>query len=385
MPSKSERHRPRRQTSDEPDPEKARKRSSAYSPNFAHLLAAKGVSARSRDHKAANHQEWTDILEQPRPSLSPSRMSDGHYDRFVEAVDSAANEDEVMMEVFPIIRGKRRQPSRANTKLGNLEPLREGLVMPQPDYYEGDDIAIGNRQLRERLDKSIVPSVHSHYPFLPNFFAEAKGPDGTIAVAERQLCHVGALGARAMHRVENLGRQKESFDNKARTASAALTGRGHLDLFSHHVSPPRRSGGHMQTHMTPLRSFSLGNNPNTFRQGVTAFRNASDYASKHRKESIEKAHRRAKIDTPEPPSPPGRSTRRPLSCQRPTIESSDSENNSCSSSEEESDDDADLEALRAPPKGKAPKPQVLSASPARLAKRQSSPPTRQLRRRKTRR
>lgn len=380
MPSKSERHRPRRRVSEDPDPERARKRSSAYSPNFGQLLADSGVSLVNRNHKAANHREWNEVLIQPRPSLSPSRMSDGHYDRFLEAIDGAENEDEVMAQVFPKIVGKPKHPYRYNTRLGNLEPLREGIAIPQPDYYEGDLIGPGSRQLRKRLNKSIVPSACTHYPFLPNFFSEAKGPDGSLAVAQRQVCHDGALGARAMHRVENLGRREESFDNKARTASVILHGAGNLDLFSHHLSQPGGPGLPSQTHMTPLRSFNLADTPSAFRQGVGAFRNASDYASKHRKEAIENAHRRARILTPEPPTPAPRSTRRPLSCQL----SSDSETNS-SSSEEESDDGNAREFLRARPKGKVPKPQVVTATPTRLAKRKSAPPTRKLRPRRPRR
>lgn len=385
MPSKSERHRPRRRVSEDPDPERARKRSSAYSPNFGQLLADSGVTPVSRDHRAANHREWNEILVQPRPSLSPSRMSDGHHERFLKAIDRAENEDEVMAQVFPKIVGEPRHPARYNTKLGNLEPLREDIVVPQPDYYEGNSIGPGSRQLRKRLDKSIVPSAHTHYPFLPNFFTEAKGLEGTMAVAQRQVCHNGAVGARAMHRVENLGRREEYFDNKARTASVILHGAGNLRFFSHHVSPPGGPGTPMQTHMTPLQAFSLESTPDTFRQGVGAFRNASDYARQFRKESIENAHRRARIVTPDPPTPPPRSTRRPLSCQRPILESSDSENSNSSSEEDESDDDNHRKSSRARPKGKVPKPQVVTATPTRLAKRKSAPPTRKLRPRRPRR
>ena len=227
-------------------------------------------------------------------------MSDGHHERFLKAIDNAETEHEVMSHVFPKIVGEPRSPSRENARLKNLEPLRKGIVVPQPDYYEGDLPGLGNRQLRKRLDKSIVPSSHKHYPFLPNLFAEAKDPDGSMAVAQRQACHDWALGARAMHRVENLGRGKECFDNKARTASVVLHGAGNLRFFSHHVSQPRGSGNPMQTHMTPLRSFSLDDTPDTFRQGVGAFRNASEYARQLRKDSIEDAHRRNRILTPQP-------------------------------------------------------------------------------------
>ena len=294
------------------DTEKTR-RTSAYSPNFNQILVDNGVFPVSRSNRAANHREWNEALIQPRPSLSPSRMSDGHYDRFVKAIDEAENEAEVMSHVFPKIVGNPRYPSRQNVPLGNLDRLADDIVVPQPDYYEGDHPGWGNRQLRRQLETSIVPSSHKHYPFLPNFFAEAKCPDGSLAVAQRQACHDGALGARAMHRVENLGRRGEVFDNKARTTSVIYHGAGNLDLFSHHLSQPRVHETPSKTHMTPLRSFNLADTPGSFRQGVGAFRNASDYAHQHRKESIENAHRRKGIVTPAPPTIAPRSTRRPLS------------------------------------------------------------------------
>ena len=35
-------------------------------------------------------------------------------------------------------------------------------------------------------------------PMAPNFSLEAKGPDGSFAVAERKACYDGALGARGI-------------------------------------------------------------------------------------------------------------------------------------------------------------------------------------------
>lgn len=352
------------------DPEKTR-RSSAYTPNFAQKLVDNGVSLANRSHRAANHQEWNEVLIQPRPSLSPSRMSDGHYDRFVKAIDEARNEDEVMSHVLPKIVGDSRYPSRQNVQFGNLDPLVDHMVVPQPDYYEGDLPGPGNRQIRKRLETSIVPSSRKHYPFLPNFFAEAKGPGGTFEVAQLQACQDGALGALAMHRVQNLGRRGEVFDNKARTASVVYHGGGNIDLFNHHLSQPRGPATPSQTHMTQLRSFSLADTPSSFRQGVGAFRNASDYAHQHRKDSIEDAHRRNGIVTPEPPSIAPRPTRRPLSCQAPIFESSDS--NSNSSSAEDSDDGKYKTSSRSLPKDKLLKPKIVSVAPKRLARRSPSP------------
>ena len=361
------------------------RRSSAYHSEFAHYLIDGGIALPSRRHPATNHQEWNEVLIQPRRSLSPSHMSDGQYHRFVDAVDDARNETEVMINVLPTIVGKRRYPSGHNMRFRNLDPVADGLVVPQPDYYEGEDLGLGNRQLRDQLNKSIVPSKHEDYPFLPNFFTEAKGRDGTVGVAQRQAAHDGAVGARAMHRTENHGRRRENFDNKARTVSSILDGAGHLRIFSHHLSKPTGRGILPQTHMTPLRSYSLTDNPETFRQGVGAYRNASDYAHHHRTETIKHAHRRSGTTTPRPLSVSPRPTLTPLSCQTPVAESNDSDTDS-SSKDEDSDGSVHRASSRARAKGKVLKPKVVFASPQRPAKRDSSPPRRELRpRRRTRR
>ena len=187
-----------------------------------------------------------------------------------------------------------------------------------------------------------------------------------------------------MHRLDNLERPQEVFDNKARTASVIYHGAGNLDIFNHHLSQPRGPGTPPQIIMTPLRSFNLADSPVTFRQGVGAFRNASDYASQHRTDSIEAAHRRNRIITPQPRTIAARPTRTPLSCQAPVAESSDSDSGS-SSEEEESDDGSYRGSSRAGPRGRALAPNIVTATPKRLASRDLSPPRRELRSRRTRR
>ena len=170
-----------------------------------------------------------------------------------------------------------------------------------------------------------------------------------------------------MHRVANLGRREETFDNKARTASVIYYGAGSLVFATHHHSQPRGPGTASQTYMTPLNSFSLSGNPDGFRQGVCAFRNARDYAHRLRKESIKNAHRRMVIVTPEPPTIPPRSTRKPLSYQVSSVENGIS-NTRDSSEVEDSDDRNFKEPSRASLKRKPLKPRVLTATPKRPAR-----------------
>ena len=155
------------------------RRSSAYTPNFAQRLVDNGIFLAEDTPEPANYQEQREVVSQPRPSLSPSSMSDGHWRRFRKAAREAANDDEVMSHVLPKLVGDSPYPSRQNVRLLNLDPLVPDVVTPQPDYYEGHVLGIGNR-LRRQLDTSIVPPSHRHHPFLPNCFAKAKGPSSAF-------------------------------------------------------------------------------------------------------------------------------------------------------------------------------------------------------------
>ena len=365
-------------TNSKPKSTKARDRCPDYDRNFEQLLTDKGMSTRRLGGpRAVNHVHWSDTLEQPRPSLSPSRMSDGEYHRFVRAVDESSNHDEIMALVVPKIVGRDRYPSRQEARLTNLDPLIEGIAVPQPDYYEGSSPRRGNRQLRRLLDTSIVPSSHGDSPFLPNISLEAQGQIGSFNEATLQSYHDGALFSRGAHRVENLGRDEEVFDNEARTVSALYHGEGDLVFHTHHLSQPDGPGTSPQTHMTRLHSFDLTDSPQSFRRG--AWRNASDYAHKHRERLIADAYRRATIITVEPSTTKSRSSlrrplsrqasivRRPLACQATyTNESSDCYPSS-SSEDDDSEDGTYGKSLRLRRKRKLSKREVVTIVPKRPA------------------
>ncbi|KAL2373019.1 hypothetical protein RJZ57_002504 [Blastomyces gilchristii] len=69
----------------------------------------------------------------------------------------------------------------------------------------------------------------------PNFVFEAKGPDGSLAVATRQACYDGALGARGMHALQSYQQGEPTYDNNAYTLTSTYHG-GQLKLYTTHVS-----------------------------------------------------------------------------------------------------------------------------------------------------
>ncbi|KAM0321484.1 hypothetical protein ACHAQA_010098, partial [Verticillium albo-atrum] len=184
------------------------KKSTPYNRDFEQHLADHGVYATYSSEKPAL-EEIRDTLTRPRPSLSPSKFSDGAFERFQEMNARAKDEDDVLANVIPTILGPSQtsHPSARNTAFGNLEQLTDGTIAPaKPDIYYGACPEELSRSVRDELGHHIIPSSTMDKPLAPNFFMEVKGPDGSVAVATRQARYDGAVGSRAMYSLQNYGR-----------------------------------------------------------------------------------------------------------------------------------------------------------------------------------
>nr|KMM71280.1 hypothetical protein CPAG_07587 [Coccidioides posadasii RMSCC 3488] len=158
-------------------------------------------------------------LVRTRPSLSPSKFSDGEFRKFKRADTHASKEKPVTTTVIPIIEGDIGDPKCTGGEyvFGNLAPLTDGtLAQAKPDHFDGARPEQLDRQIRKELGDQIIPSTQNDLPMAPNFFLEAKGPDGSLAVATRQACYDGALGARGMHSLQSY-RQNESMNRPTTT------------------------------------------------------------------------------------------------------------------------------------------------------------------------
>ncbi|KAL2255945.1 hypothetical protein VTK26DRAFT_2445 [Humicola hyalothermophila] len=149
----------------------------------------------------------------------------------------------------------------------------------------------------------IVPTKHAGVPVVPNLFLEAKGPGGGADIALRQALHDRAIGARAIHALQNYGAEEPAYDGNAYTYTSTYhAGTGTLQLHAHHVTPPTAPGGRPEYHMTKLRGFDMTDSRETFVQGATAFRNARDSAQRYRDRFIQAANERAhQSDADAPP------------------------------------------------------------------------------------
>lgn len=281
-------------------------RSSAYDKNFERLLTESYVDPPLRANRPAKLEQWKTRMKDPRASLSPSTFTEDDHDTFLDDLERSMGEPEVMRDIFIKTRGPARYPSATDRPCGNWAPLlsqlseKADLVTAQPDYCEGNAQDARSMQIRRDLDSYIVPSLHFNVPFLPNFFVEAKGEEGSLAVARRQTCYDGALGARGMHHLQNYS-LPIAFDNNAYTVTAVFLS-GRLDVYAHHLTQPEGPGPQPHYHMTPVFTSCLDASVESFREGVTAFRNLQDMAHEYREQFILDAKRRLGATGPRPPA-----------------------------------------------------------------------------------
>ncbi len=113
---------------------------------------------------------------------------------------------------------------------------------------------------------------------LPNFFTEAKGPDGSAAVAKRQACFDGALSARGVHELRLLEANPTlAYDNNAYTIISSYHD-GQLKMYTTHPTQSIDPGNSPEYHMTQLGGWTLTGSYEQSQQGASAFRNARDWA-----------------------------------------------------------------------------------------------------------
>ncbi|RJE19523.1 hypothetical protein PHISCL_08147 [Aspergillus sclerotialis] len=239
-----------------------------------------------------NWDEINQRLARRRPSLSPLQFSEKDFKKFCRD-DAYASKEKIVTEVIPTIEGRSGDPKyRGGFPFGNLDPLTDGtLPHATPDHFYGARPEPLDLEIRKKLSNQIIPSTQSDLPMAPNFFLEAKGPDGTQAVAERQAVYNGALGARAIHALQSYQQESPVFDNNAYMVTSIYI-YGQLRLYTAHISKPRGTGCRPEYIITQLNSWSMTGNIESFRQGASAYRNALDWAKETRDEMIRLANRR---------------------------------------------------------------------------------------------
>ncbi len=267
------------------------KKTSPYDRNFGQTLVDNCIYPDDHDFpdgrdppRPNNENEILERLGQPRPSLSPSQFPEKAFRNFKQTNSRALNEDAVMSDVFPVIQGTARIPSAKNLVFGNIEPLTHGnLADAKPDFYDGAGPAQIDLRIRKELGAYVTPATQGQAPALPNFFTEVKGPDGSAAVAKRQACFDGALGARSVYKLQSFRAEDSEalYDNNAYTITSTYHN-GHLQLYTSHPTKPTDPENPPEYWMTQLNTYAITGTAERFREGVGAFRNARDWAKEQR-------------------------------------------------------------------------------------------------------
>jgi hypothetical protein len=228
-------------------------------------------------------EEIIERLARHRASLSPSSFSRERFLEFKRKNRAATSEATVMRNVFLIILGRETMPTGENYPFNHLEPLASNVSNPKPNYFNGSRLAQVYPKVREDLGKYIIPSNDYSRPLLPNFFMEAKGPDGKASEMMLQITQDLATGARGMHKIQSYGQEQPIYDGNAYTIGSTYhKGTGTLQLYAMHPTPPVEPSGQPEYHTTQIRGFQMTDRAETFREGARAFRNAQDWAKEQR-------------------------------------------------------------------------------------------------------
>ncbi|KAI0201878.1 hypothetical protein F4808DRAFT_469180 [Astrocystis sublimbata] len=280
-------------------PRASTKKTSPYDRAFQQLLIDYGIYPDNYEYPNGqrlpppeNLEEIMEEIIKPRPSLSPSQFSQEDFQQFQRANARARQEWQAISDVLPIIEGEVRYSSCVSGQIPftNLEDLTDNLLVPgNPDRYYGARPEQLDRRVRIQLGKHIVPSTQHDLPFVPNFFLNVKGPKGSPEVAENQACYNGALGARGLNSLQAYSDPDLDSSNKAYTLTSIYQ-KGFLKIYASYLLPRADPGMRREYAMMQVKAYALTSDIDAFRIGVSAYRNARDWAKQKRDEAIQRAN-----------------------------------------------------------------------------------------------
>ncbi|TKA22400.1 hypothetical protein B0A54_18037 [Friedmanniomyces endolithicus] len=234
-----------------------------YDPQFEQLLIDHGVypdgyeDSNGDAPEPENIQAIRERLARSRSSLSPSHFDEVAFKQFQRTNRGASSEQNVMMNVFPPIRGNTGTKfyNEGNMLFKNLVQFAPSITDAKPDGYDGARPAEIDLAVRRTLNGYIIPSTSEHLPAAPNNLTEVKGPSGRSDVLRRQAMYAGGVGARGMFELQNYGNETPVYDGNAYTIVPTYhSGEGSLRVYATH--PRQSAAGQTEYHMTQLRSIS---------------------------------------------------------------------------------------------------------------------------------
>ncbi|KAJ0421959.1 hypothetical protein BJY00DRAFT_311670 [Aspergillus carlsbadensis] len=244
-----------------------------------------------------NLEEIKEMIAAPRDSVST--YSNDDFEEFAITYWKVRTEQEAKVSVISILEGRTSGHTGKNRRFTNLAHLTDGIqIHAKPDIYHGARAAKLDPAILNKLDDLIVPAQTDGL-VAPNFFLKVKGAQVSAVEAERQACYYGALGARAIHALHSHKQEKPVFDNNAYTITATYC-RGILELYATHIASQSRNPSVPEYVMTRLGEWAIHANMESFQQGLSAYRNARNWARKKREEAVAAANKTQLVHKPPP-------------------------------------------------------------------------------------
>lgn len=245
-----------------------------------------------------NVEEMREALNTKRETISPVAFKPT-YEYFHDIIWEWQSDEDWKRTALPLIEGNKPGFfSGQDVTLTNLDPLTEwdATVRLRPNICDGAALDAVNPTVRCKLNKVIVPTRINCKLVCPNFFMISKTAGGDQMVLRRQIMHNGAIGARAMHMLQNYGQNEPKYDGRAYTISV-LYHNGVLYFFAHHVARGVEKGP-PEYFMTFLKATEIClTGEAACLDGISAFRNARDWAKSTRDQLIKEANQRASFGT----------------------------------------------------------------------------------------
>lgn len=272
------------------------KSTTPYSPEFEQKLADRGVfpvgyrfADGRRSPKPNNIQELMDALSRRRSSLSSTAFSEEAFEEFRDN-DVRASESAAMADLLPVIAGPKDKDYNPNGEVPflRLEKFDPDISVPKPDRYYGAMPAQIDGSVRSDLTNYIIPSNRTNLPAAPNFFVEMKGISGRGNIAALQAMYDGAVGAKGILHLQNYGNAVPVHDANAYTITVTYCN-STLKIYATHPRESER-GGETEYFMTELKAYGMTSDPETFRKGAAAYRNAREWAQEQRDNFITNAN-----------------------------------------------------------------------------------------------
>ncbi|CAK7274448.1 hypothetical protein SEPCBS119000_006176 [Sporothrix epigloea] len=157
---------------------------------------------------APNLEELKAAVAVPRPPLSLSEFSESDFKAFSNSVRDAGTLREILYDVIPMLTGSEvsHYVTAQDVVFNNLRPLTDGCIAAaRPHLYDGASPVTDHKAIRDQLGDMIVPSTAEGTPVVPNFFLEV-ADHANVEAARLQARFHGAIGARAMHSLQNFGK-----------------------------------------------------------------------------------------------------------------------------------------------------------------------------------